>query len=459
MTAEPASPARVPPATPARPVHLLAADPLGQAVLLEAAPDGAFRLPLLGTMGEYEDLPPIAALVAGYLGAAQPILRVLEAGEDAAGDATDILVVVEPVQGPAPAAARWTPTGDPVLQGLGADGAVGPHVARWLHELATGDIDPRRQRWEYPGFEERARAWMRCRLEEAGTPALAEPFVERVWCISGMLRARTATGGALLKACARVFDGEPAVTAALHRAVPGAVPEVIATDAAEGWLLMRDAGGGLVGEQPREQWHVGLEALAAIQQATADRLDGVSLEDRTPAALAAALPALFDGPFVAGFPDDIRPRFIAAGPRLAEACARLASMGPRPTLMHGDFHPWNALQAGDRIVIIDWSDAATGHPFTDLATWLNRTDASARRPMLDAWLAAWAGVGPRADLEEAALLALAVGALHQVESYRRIIESLEPGSRETLSGGGASYARWALAWLDDGLDASVPRRH
>jgi hypothetical protein len=294
-------------------------------------------------------------------------------------------------------------------------------------------------------------------LEAAGTPALGEPTVEKLWPISGMLRADTTGGRAFMKACAWVFDQEPAATAALHRAIPGAVPDVIATDTAEGWLLMLDAGGAIVADRSPDTWSDPLRALAAIQQAGADGLDGVVLEDRGPAALGASLEALVESTFVARFPDDIGRRFRAAAPRLRDACDRLASLGPGPTVVHGDFHPWNVLQDGDRVVVIDWSDTAIGHPFTDLATWLDRVDPAARRPMLDVWLACWADTAPRAELEEVVRLALPVGALHQVESYRRIIESLEPGPDWGLARGGPSFARWALAWLDDGLAATVRR--
>ena len=220
---------------------------------------------------------------------------------------------------------------------------------------------------------------------------------------------------------------------------------------------MRDAGGVTVADQPSDTWSEPLRALAAIQQATGHGLDGVVLEDRGPAALGASLPALLESPFVAGFPDTLGPRLRAAAPRLRDACDRLASLGPGPTVVHGDFHQWNVLQDGDRVVVIDWSDAAIGHPFTDLATWLDRVDPAARRSMLDVWLACWADAAPRAELEEAARLALPVGALHQVESYRRIMESLEPGPDWGLAGGGPAFARWALAWLDDGLDATLGR--
>ena len=228
---------------------------------------------------------------------------------------------------------------------------------------------------------------MAAQLEAAGTPALGDPTVTQLWAISTMLRVETTDGRAFLKACARVFDAEPAMTEALHRTLPGAVPEVIAIDAAEGWLLMRDAGGVIMGEQPADTWPAALPALAAIHRATSGGLDGIELEDRGPAALAASLPALLESPFVAAFPDDIGPRFRAAAPRLHDACEALASLPPGPTLMHGDFHPWNALRDGDRVVVIDWSDSAMGHPFMDLTNWFKRVgDPTARRAMLDVWL-------------------------------------------------------------------------
>jgi Ser/Thr protein kinase RdoA (MazF antagonist) len=444
---------------PQRPVHLLISDPGHAAVLAEPAPDGTIRLPQIGQIDDIDEHPPIADLLAGYLGATHPILRVLPVGGELEGRATDILVIAEPLARQPPGTTAWIPLREPRLDGVRGGAVTGPYVAGWLDELAAGVVDPRRQRWERPGFGNRARRWMTGQLEAAGTPVLGEPTVAQLWPISAMLRAETTGGRGFMKACAHVFDTEPAITTALHRAVPGSVPHVIATDAAEGWLLMRDAGGTPVGDQPAETWHVALGALAAIQRATGDGLDGVVLEDRGPTALAASLPALLESPYVGGFPDDIGPRLRAAAPRLEDACHRLASLGPGPTLVHGDFHPWNVLQAGDDVVVIDWSDAAMGHPFIDLATWIPRVaDVALRRPMLDAWLACWSDAGSRADLEEAALLALAVGALHQVESYRRIIDSLEPGPDWGLGAVGPAFARWALAFLDDGLAASVPRR-
>ncbi len=439
---------------PPRPAWLLAASATSASVLVERDAAGALRLPRLADIRVLEERQPVAEAVEAYLGRRQPVLRVLPVGIAADDRATGLLVVVEPLEA-AGGEATWVPVDDPRLGSLGLETPAAAAVARWLDEVRSGDVDRRRQRWERPGAEERAIAWMTDRLAAAGTPVLSRPWIQTAWAISALVRADTTGGRAWMKACAWVFADEPAITAALDEAVPGAVPGVVAIDRDEGWLLMRDAGGSPVGDGPVETWAAGLTALGAIQRRLGPVLDGVGLEDRGPATLAVALPELAAGPWAAGFPHDLRASFVAALPRLVDACLRLAELPPAPALVHGDFHPWNVVKTGTAVVAIDWSDTAVGHPFLDLPTYLGRTpDPAARRAMLDTYLDGWTDGAPRDVLEEAALAALVVGSLHQVESYRRIAESLEPGAGWGLEGGVASWTRRALAWLEHGLEAT-----
>jgi aminoglycoside phosphotransferase (APT) family kinase protein len=60
---------------------------------------------------------------------------------------------------------------------------------------------------------------------------------------------------------------------------------------------------------------------------------------------------------------------------LSAAVARIARLGLPETLVHGDFHTDNVALAGDRAVIIDWSDAAIGSPAVDLVTWTAWTES------------------------------------------------------------------------------------
>jgi Ser/Thr protein kinase RdoA (MazF antagonist) len=226
------------------------------------------------------------------------------------------------------------------------------------------------------------------------------------------------------------------------------------------WLLMRDVGGSPLGNEPPAQWAPGLAAFGGVQRAWADAVarlpagQRVELEDRTPARLAEILPALVEDPGLGRLSALERARLIAELPRFVDACNRIAELGPPSTLVHGDFHPWNIHVAGERFTVIDWSDSCAGHPFLDLPTFIGRTrDVAARHAMLDAYLAGWAEGYERSRLEEAAQLGLVLGSFHQVESYRRIIASLDPEDLWDLAAGLPNYARRALAWLDGGLEA------
>ncbi|HET7072010.1 MAG TPA: phosphotransferase [Nocardioides sp.] len=74
---------------------------------------------------------------------------------------------------------------------------------------------------------------------------------------------------------------------------------------------------------------------------------------------------------------------------MVDSCRRLDAIGPGPTLVHGDFHPWNITFGPDATRVFDWTDAAVSHPFVDLATFVFRTrDLSVRRRLVDTCVAA-----------------------------------------------------------------------
>ena len=434
--------------------RLLATDASRSRVLVELTDSGGLDLLRLEGIGERdESFAPVTAAVERLLGRAQPVLRMVPMGRVDAGDWT-AFVEIEPLAAGAAVPGIWVDLADAHALGARYTSAGQRFLRRWLDELQSGVIPPLRPRWSTPGFHARAGAWMAERLAHAGTPLTSEPTVLTTWCLSSVLRGETEAGPVFLKACARVFDREPEITAAMDKTFPGAVTSVVATHSQEGWLLMRGAGRSVLGEEPATAWEDGLTALARLQRAWPAADPPLDLEDRGPGSLASTIPELIESSYVRGFPADVLAQLESAAPRLIDTCRRLASLPPGPTFVHGDFHPWNVQRDGDGVVIIDWSDSAIGHPFTDLPTFLGRTkDPAVRRRLLDAYLDAWAGAAPRSELEEAAHLALAVGAIHQVESYRRIMETLEPDEDWGLAGAGPSYVRRALAWLEDGLEA------
>lgn len=69
---------------------------------------------------------------------------------------------------------------------------------------------------------------------------------------------------------------------------------------------------------------------------------------------------------IAGLPAFLGPRHEALRTRLAE---RPPKLSPRRTLLHGDFWPGNVLwRDGEVAALLDWEDAATGDPLSDVAT-------------------------------------------------------------------------------------------
>jgi hypothetical protein len=151
-------------------------------------------------------------------------------------------------------------------------------------------------------------------------------------------------------------------------------------------------------------------------------------------------------------PPDLFERWTADGSRLIDDCRRLDALGPGPSIVHGDLHPWNMTRANGIVRIFDWTDAAVSHPFVDLAEYVFRAkDQTARGQILDAYLAQWAGVLLPDELADAARLALVVGALYQVQTYRMLTGTLmDPGQ---MGGAEAEWLRRALSRRELGLES------
>jgi hypothetical protein len=264
-----------------------------------------------------------------------------------------------------------------------------------------------------------------------------------------------------LKCAAPIFRHEAAVTGRIAEVTPGQVVRVAAVEPAEGWLLMHDLGGRTLGQGAPATWAPGLVAHARIQQAWIGRtaeLVAAGAPVRSLTDLADALPTLADGgPIAAELAGDDLAAWHRAMPGFIEACRRLDVLGPPPTLVHGDLHPWNVADTPDGPRLFDWTDAAVSHPFTDLAVYATRPgDPAMRRAIRGAYLACWADRLPAADLAEAGDLAIVVGTLYQVETYGRLLASLAPDDRVGLEGAAGSWARAAVGALHEGIDVRRP---
>jgi aminoglycoside phosphotransferase (APT) family kinase protein len=165
-------------------------------------------------------------------------------------------------------------------------------------------------------------------------------------------------------------------------------------------MLMRE----LRGRKP-DDLAVPLRTLGAIQRSWRDRTDelrALGAPDRRLAVLESQ---------VAELVGDVAPDLAHAVQALEAAC-RDADFPA--TIVHGDFHPGNAVVDDEsRAVIFDWSDACVSHPLFDLHLFSFWSEDA--QPLIDAYSEGWGE-----DVGDAFALARAPSCLHQAVSYRAI---------------------------------------
>ena len=223
---------------------------------------------------------------------------------------------------------------------------------------------------------------------------------------------------------------------------------------------MNDHRGRLLEPEPGASWIEALRGVAALQRAwigSAHEVSAAGGQTRPLERLASAVPDMLDRDDLGDrMTPEVRAAWVAAEPRLVDACAALIDVGLPDTLIHGDLHPENVVITPSGYLIVDWSDAAVGNPFVDLATFLVRTnDRDLRRRLLEAYVDGWEGICDRARLDAAGDLAMTVGALYQVATYQALLPALDVPDRAQFAGGDVAWAKRALDALEHGLDAGL----
>ena len=433
-------------------LRLIVPGPTEATVLLAAGRS----LPAAQVDGDEKEaaVSPVAAFLRDEWGLAAPVLETHPKWKEVAeGEPIPTLVLTEP------AGADWSPPSGlafgPVPETTpDVPWPIRPRADELLAELAANAPAPElRPRWARRGWFARASAWMVAAAADAGRPLTAEPSPFFLRGISALLRAPTDGPDLFLKAVFPPFHAEPVLTRLLAERSPEAVPTVLAVEPDEGWLLVEDIGSAWVGDVPEADrpraLGRGAAALVAIQRAFA--LDGGAIRTLLDAGaphrpLADLVPSVAAaiGPDGFGVGDALEP---ARGRRVldavATAVARLEAVGLPESVVHGDFHSGNAALVEDRIVIIDWSDAAISSPAIDLVTWIawsgdKRTEIDAA---VDAWVGAWSAVVDRDALRAVVDDVLIVGAAYQIVSYDGIRRNLEPATRYTMTGGGDHFLK------------------
>ena len=357
-----------------------------------------------------------------------------------------------------PALPDWRPPTGLTFGPIPADpgdipASLRPRSSELLDELRTGTPPPDlRPRWARRGWFDRASGWMRAAAAETGRPLTGDPAPFYLRGISALLRAPTDGPNLFLKAVFPPFHAEPVLTRLLAARFPAVVPTVVAVEPDEGWLIVEDVGSAWVGEVPAADRPEGLRrgaaALVEIQRELAGDVAAIrTLLDagapHRPLATLVRSVADADGPDGFGVVDGglERERAQRVVDAVAESVTKVEALGLPRTVVHGDFHSGNVALVDDRIVIIDWSDAAIGNPAIDLVTWI--AWSGDKRSEIDAaiagWVDAWSIVVDATALRAAIDEVLIVGAAYQIVSYDGIRRNLEPATRYTMTGGGDHF--------------------
>jgi hypothetical protein len=438
-------------------VSFLVPHPDRPAVMVAAprGPDSPVRLPSV-SLANAEPLVPEILAAAEVLDAdTTVVLRQVMTSSDAEGDDVRLLVECDAAGATAPPGWAWVDLDERVIARLEPETSRAT-VAAWARERVEG-WSPLRPPWSRPGWFARAAGWMVEQMAAAGRPVTGPPRQHQLWGVSVVLRAPSAAGAAFFKCTGDLFRREAAVTRALAGLRPDVMPEVLAVDEARGWLLMRDLGAPELGEQAESLWGQGLVTQAGIQRSMLSRtgeLVRLGVPVRSLVSLAAMVEQMSaDTGLLERMPAELRKRWQATSPALVESCRRLDALGPGPSLVHGDFHPWNVVHGPGTTRVFDWSDAAVAHPFVDLATYVFRTeDVSVRHDLVDAYVAAWSAGGVDEPWREAAALALVVGTLYQVQTYRALLPTLmRNGADDDLADADLDWINRTLTRHEHGL--------
>ncbi len=410
-----------------RRVHLLVPDESGTRL----ATDATGATPVVDL--EFESGPTAPALDGWLLdhGAEATVVDYLIDQTSSDDDGT-VHVVAELQLDVLPDGWRWTPLADVHAEVVSA---LQPYVSARLAEWRGAPTPPERSPWAQRGWTAALRAWVG---SQAGVP-FGEPRVRlvpfRLWGISGVWRVETSAGDLWCKAVCASFAAEPTVTQTLHRLRPDAVPGVVATDGTRRLLLMSAVGGTPVAGQT-ERTDDAIRVLVALQRDLMEReveLVAAGVARRPLGQLADDVAALLATPMVRAEVAVVDEAALLHA--LRDAVRVVDALGLTDTLVHGDFHAGNVLVDGERLVIIDWSDAAWTNPLVDVGAWASwfRDDPDTVDALWRTWSAEWGLAAERVDAARPSLDAV-VGAYHFV-SYARIAVGLEPLRRAEATGG------------------------
>ncbi len=331
--------------------------------------------------------------------------------------------------------------------------------------MAEDDEDVALPRWRDAAWRAEVDGWVADQLSRTGLRQTGAGKQDRSYPWSTVIEVPTSDGPVWFKANARGMHQEAALYQVLVRHAPEHVLHPLALDSDRGWLLLPDGGQTLRAVEGARTdlavWERMLVEYAELQRTLephVDELFAAGLVDATPAALPAMRDALLAdaGLLLLGTDKGLstaeRDDLVAYAPTYAAQCRDLAAYGVPVTLQHDDLHDHNVFAPatpGGALRVFDWGDAVVGQPFGTLLISLRFLATLARLApgaaellrLRDAYLEAWTDDFDRADLVDAARLAVRVDAVSRADCFRRAVLEWDRGYRTLFDEGVPSWLR------------------
>ncbi|MFZ5858341.1 MAG: phosphotransferase family protein [Chloroflexota bacterium] len=280
-------------------------------------------------------------------------------------------------------------------------------------------------RWHDPAWQKQAHDWIRTEAKCNSIQLTGEIEQPHAYAWSTVIRVPSSEGMLFFKATSDETIHEIALTEKLAAWLPDCMPDLVASDPARGWMLMRDGGEQLrTSIRPTKDvrpWEPVITKYAEVQIGLAEHVDEI-LALGIPDHRLAALPGLYSQLLT----DDEsmmvdREKGLTSAdyhqlqnliPRFEQICADLAAFGIPESVNHGDFHDGNVLVKDGRITFFDWGDASVTHPFVSLRTFfvsmeiaLDLDDwappTSEMLTLRESYLARWEGFASKEQLLKA----------------------------------------------------------
>ena len=300
--------------------------------------------------------------------------------------------------------------------------------------------------WESESWRDRAVTWLDDQIETAGIERTGPVQQTRVRPWSTLLTAPTTAGATWFKAAAAATEFEVALYPLLHRIAPADVLAPIATDVAQGWIVLPNGGAHLSDILENidlvEAMMLVLPRYGVFQRSLMPHVDdmlALGVPDMRPD----VLPERFDEVLATvrryvdrhgtGADRGTLERVEALRETFAFWCGRVASSPVPPSLDHNDLHPNNVLignaDSVDRARFYDWGDSVIAHPFASMLVPLRflqdhldavNDDARIHR-VRDAYLDVFSDYGSHDDLVETLELACQAGKVARALSWQRAL--------------------------------------